>query len=147
MAPIKEWFGLYNVIYNWLEKNYGYNALEEYWEFMTENCFKGVAEKFKDDGLCAIKDYYEHTFSLDDGACSSCLEDEKLTIEVTKCPDYEFMKSSPNPHFVPIKSYCKHHEVMNRILAEKSGHTFCMRECDNKGHCIWIFTKKGGMKR
>lgn len=94
MAPIKEWFGLYNVVYNWIEKNYGYNALEEYWMFMTENCFEDVAETFKDGGLSAIKDYYEYTFNLDNGECRSCLEDEKLTIEVIKCPDYEFMKSS-----------------------------------------------------
>ncbi|HOJ11703.1 MAG TPA: hypothetical protein PK733_14060 [Clostridiales bacterium] len=142
MAPIKEWFGLYNVIYNWFEKNYGYEALEEYWMFIAENCFEDVVEKFKDEGLDGIRGYYEHIFNLDEGECKTYLENGKLTIEVNKCPDYEFMKSSPNPHFVPIKSYCKHHEVMNNILADKSGHTFCMCQCDNNGHCKWMFTKK-----
>jgi len=145
MAPIKEWFGLYNVMYNWFEKKYGYKALNEYWSYITESCFDKVVEDFKKGGLESIKDYYEHTFRLDNGKCKAYLENEKLTIEVTKCPDYEFMKSSSNAHFVPIENYCKHHEVMNNILAEKSGHSFCMCECDNDGYCKWSFSKKGGV--
>ena len=93
MAPIKEWFGAYNVIYNWFERNYGYSALEEYWKYIAQNCFEEVVEKFKNGGLNAIKDYYEHTFGLDEGECGTCLENGSLTIEVVKCPDYEFMRS------------------------------------------------------
>jgi hypothetical protein len=144
MAPIKEWFGGYNVIFNWFELNYGYSALEEYWKYIAQNCFEEVIEKFKNGGLTAIKDYYEYTFGLDEGECKTSLENGKLTIEVVKCPDYEFMKSSSNPNFIPIKNYCKHHEIINGVLAKESGHLFCMEECDSNGRCKWAFKKGKG---
>ncbi len=142
MAPIKEWFGVYNVIYKWFEKNYGCEALEEYWRYIANTCFNNVIDKFKNEGLPGIKDYYEKTFKQDDGECITNLSNGKLTIEVVKCPDYDFLKSSPNPNFVPIANYCKHHDVINQILAEKSGCTFRMEECDNNGKCKWVFEKK-----
>lgn len=121
---------------------YGYDALEKYWRFLAESCFIDVIERFKTEGLEGIKEYYEHSFSMDDGEFSSYIEDEKLIFDVKKCPDYEFMKSSDNPNFIPIHNYCRHHDVINSILAERSGYFFNMSECSNSGTCKWVFEKK-----
>jgi len=142
MAPIKEWFGAYNIIYNWFEEKYGYSALEEYWRFIADNCFGDIVKKFSEEGLKGIKEYYEHTFDLDQGEYVSRLNEDSLTIRVEKCPDYDFMKSSDNPFFKPIKNYCKHHEIINSVIAQRSGYTFCMEECDSNGKCKWTFKKQ-----
>ena len=141
MAPIKEWFGLYNVIFSWFEEKYGYQAMAEYWKYIGDNCFDDVVEKIKAGGLKGIQEYFEHTFDLDQGEYVSELQDDRLIFSVEKCPDYEFMKSSENPYFKPIGDYCKHHEVINSIISEKSGYSFCMEECDGAGKCKWVFKK------
>ncbi len=139
MAPIKEWFGVYNVIFNWFENRHGYNALESYWRFLVDSCFENVIMKIKVEGLKGIEEYFENTFRIDEGEFRSQLEEDKLIFEVLKCPDYKFMKSSTNPNFVPNVHYCKHHEVMNHLLAEKSGYRFYMQECSMDGTCKWVF--------
>ncbi|NJD02893.1 MAG: hypothetical protein FIA99_09955 [Ruminiclostridium sp.] len=142
MAPIKEWFGVYNIIFNWFEEKYGSQALEEYWRHIAENCYQDVIELFKRNGLEGIKQYMEETISLDDGEYVSSLEDSKVTFKVKKCPDYRFLSSSSNPFFKPVKSYCKHHAVINSFIAEKSGFDFHMEECDDSGGCKWVFKKQ-----
>lgn len=142
MAPIKEWFGGYNVIFNWIEEKYGYDALEQYWRFIAESCFGDIKGISDGNELTGLKDYYECTFAKDDGEYVSEIIDGKLTFEIKKCPDYQFMLSSSNPYFKPIKNYCRHHEVINSVIAEKAGCSFCMTECNNNGACKWIFEKK-----
>ena len=142
MAAIKEWFGLYNVIFNWIENKYGYSALEDYWEFIAKSCCEEAVEKVSRDGLEGIKQYYEHTFDLDQAGYSSKYEEGNLVFEISKCPDYEFMNSSGNVHFKPVKNYCRHHEVINNFIAEQCGLSFSMPHCGNHGTCRWVFGKK-----
>lgn len=140
MAPIKEWFGVYNVIYNWFEKKYGYSELENYWKYIADACYGENVEIFRKKGLKGIKEYFESVFMLDDGEIKCCLEDgRRMELQIVKCPDHEFFKSSENKYFKPIKSYCMHHAVINARLAEKSGYKFRMPECDCKGKCKWVF--------
>lgn len=141
MAPIKEWFGCYNIIFSWFEEKYGYKALEEYWQFIAASCFDETIEYFRKEGLKGINDYFESIFSADGGEVRSNLANGKLVFEIEKCPDYDFLQSSDNPHFKPIKHYCRHHEIINSILAKQSGHRFCMTECSNNGRCKWEFVK------
>lgn len=139
MSAIKEWYGAYNVIFNWFKENYGKKALEEYWKFIANSCYDETIEKFKNEGLDGIKEYFEDIFDKDGGKYNSNLKDNKLVFEVVDCPAYSFMKNSDNPYFEPIEEYCEHHQVINSILAKKSGHKFEMVECDNNGHCKWVF--------
>lgn len=141
MAPIKEWFGAYNIIFNWFERKYGYDALEKYWCFIVKSCYNEVVEQFKSEGLEGIKRYFDQVFSTNGGECKSKMEDGRLVFEVKKCHDYEAMKMSYNPNFIPIYHYCRHHKAMNNLMAEKSGHAFRMMECDNNGTCKWAFEK------
>ena len=143
MAPIKEWFGLYNVIFGWFESKYGSKALEEYYRYLAENCFDDVIEKFRIHGLQGIKDYYEHTFDIDQGEYDSEMLEDEFLFTVKKCPDYQFMLSSENQYFKPMKNYCKHHEIINSVICENSGHCFRMLECDGKGECRWSFRRGG----
>ena len=142
MAAIKEWFGAYNVIFNWIDKKYGYNALEDYWKHLAETCFNDVIEKFKIEGIECMEQYFKHAFDMDDGQYLTKLEGNKLIFEVVKCPDYEFMESSKNKYFKPVNKYCKHHEIINSIIAYKSGYEFQMTECDNNGKCKWTFKRR-----
>lgn len=143
MAPIKEWFGLYNVIFNWFEEKYGGKALEEYWRHIASSCYGEVEEDFREKGLKQIRDYFNAVFERDSGEYLSELKEDRLIYRVVKCPDYDFMNSSENPYFHPIKDYCRHHEVINSVLAEKAGYSFRMTGCSGQGQCTWEVEKCG----
>ena len=140
MAPIREWFGVYNIIYRWFEQRYGKKALEEYWKYIAQNCFSEILNRFS-TGIVGVRDYLSETFDKDGGEYLSTIKGDSLIFEVTKCPDYDFMNSVFNINFKPIEDYCKHHEIFNSALAEKAGYSFCMAECNHKGQCKWVFEK------
>ncbi len=142
MAPIKEWFGAYNVIFRWFEKNYDKEALTEYWKFLAENCFQETVERFKKGGLDEIDNYFRETFEIDGGEYVSSFSENILLCEIKKCPDHDFMKSSDNPCFKPIEDYCGHHDIINSVIAQRAGFTFRMLECSGKGQCRWMFQKQ-----
>lgn len=142
MAPIKEWFGIYSIIFDWFEERYGYDALVEYWKFIADSCFPETVKAFKDKGLEGIREYVEETFQKDGGRFLSKPGEGYFEFEVTECPDYAFFHSSGNRAFAPHEYYCKHHEVINSVLSEKSGFSFHMTECDNNGRCKWVFKEK-----
>lgn len=139
MSAIQEWYGAYNVIFNWFKENYGKDDLVEYWKFIANSCYGETIEKFRNEGLEGIEEYFSEIFDKDGGTYKTKLEENKLVFEVLKCPAYNFMKNSDNPHFEPIAEYCEHHQVINSILAEKSGFKFEIAECNNDGYCKWVF--------
>ena len=141
MAAIKEWFGGFNVIFNWFEKQFGREALEVYWRHIADTCYDDVIGKFQREGLIGVRDYFEDIFRKDGGKIETCLQDRHLTIRIIQCPAFMFMNSSDNPHFLPIKDYCRHDAVVNECLAQRSGLTFRMTACNNHGQCEWEFTK------
>jgi hypothetical protein len=147
MAPIKEWFGTNNVIYRWFLEKYGEEGLELYWKYIAGTCFEETVAQFRKEGLSGIDDYFRFIFNRDGGAVKSTLAEDCLLFEVLQCPDYTFMDGSDNPNFKPIRDYCGHHRVINKILAEKAGFDFKMAECDGAGHCKWIFNKPAALER
>ncbi len=119
MAPIKEWYGAYNVIFNWFEKNFGKEGLVKYWQHIGRTCCAEVIETFKGEGLAGVKKYFEGEFSKEGAEITASLEGEKLFIDIKKCPAYEFMNESDNPYFTPRRDYCGHDEAVNTILARE----------------------------
>jgi len=141
MAAIKEWFGGFNVIFNWIEKQFGPAALEAYWRHIAATCYTEVIAKFKSEGLDGVRDYFEDIFKKDGGLIETTRQPGCLTIKVIKCPAFMFMNTSDNPCFVPIKNYCRHDEIINARLAQQSGLNFRMTACTHHGQCTWEFAK------
>lgn len=141
MAAIKEWFGAYNVIFNWFKQNYGNNAFDEYCRHIGSTCYEYVIKRFKREKLEGIKRYYQELFNKDEGKIECYMEDKKLTINIIECPAYAFLKSSSNPYFAPTDSLCKFDLIINKIIAEKSGFDFSMDECNKDGKCKWVFAE------
>ena len=141
MAAIKEWFGLYNVMFNWFEKNHGERGFEAYTRHIANTCYPDVIDSFKKGGLEAVKTYYEDLFHKDDGQIDAYIVDNVLTISVNKCPAYHFMRNSANPYFMPTQKVCRFDEIINSVLASKSGLDFEQKYTDHNSKCIWEFKK------
>lgn len=103
MAAIKEWFGGFNVIFNWIEKQFGHAALEAYWRHIAATCYTDVIAQFKRAGLEGVQDYFEDIFKKDGGLIETTRQPRSLTIKIVQCPAFMFMRNSPNHYFAPIK--------------------------------------------
>jgi hypothetical protein len=143
MAAIKEWFGLYNIMYDWFEKNYGYQELEEYWRFVARTCYTKLAAEFKEKGPGYVKDYYEMIFAEDGGKAVGTVCKDEVTIEVLESPDIKWMKAFDNPAFKPVPYYFNHYEVIFGEIAQMAGLDFKMLSIRKNGKCKWTFSKNG----
>lgn len=141
MAAIKEWFGLYNVLFNWFHKNHGEKGFEAYARHIANTCYPDTVASFKAGGLPAVKAYFEEQFRVDGGQIDAYIVDDVLTICVNKCPAMEYMKNSTNPYFTPTSRVCRFDAIVNGVLAAKSGLSFEQKYTDENGKCIWEFKK------
>jgi len=112
MAAIKEWFGLYNIIYDWFEKNYGYQKLEEYWKYIARSCYSSLAAEFRDKGPEYVRDYFETIFEKDGGQAIGTVRKGRVTVEVLESPDVRWLKAFDNPAFKIVPYYFNHYEVI-----------------------------------
>ena len=143
MAAIKEWFGLYNIMYDWFEKKYGYQELEEYWSYIARSCYADLAVKFREKGPEYIRDYYESIFLADGGKAKGVVHGNEVVVEVLESPDIKWMQAFDNPNFKTVPYYFNHYEVIFREIAKMAGIEFDMLENREDGKCRWAFRNKG----
>lgn len=143
MAAIREWFGLYNIIYDWFERNCGYPELEEYWRNIARNCYADLAVRFREKGPDYVKEYFEGIFQEDGGQAASVVGGDDVTIEVLESPDVKWMQAFDNPHFKTVPYYFNHYEIIFGEIARMAGLEFEMLKKGEDGLCKWRFCRKG----
>lgn len=139
MAAIKEWFGLYNIMYDWIEKRFGYNELEGYWKFIAISCYADLAKKFKEKGPDYISDYFKNYFLSDEGKVKVTVDKGAIVMEVIESPDIKWMQAFDNPNFKTVPYYFNHYEVIFGEIAKMAGIEFEMLEKRDNGKCKWVF--------
>lgn len=144
MAATQDFYGLYNIIFKWIEENYGRDELIKYWEKTTFSCYGDVITTLKQKGLIGIKNYYDELFDKENCNYKSHVVDGCLLYDIENCPPYNYFNNSKNPFDIPLFNYCEHCFVQNTILAKESGNVFEVLECNNKGGCKLKFYKKKG---
>src|SRR5690554_5903970 len=126
LAACKEWYALYNIIFNWMQLKYGYNEFYEYIKTITHSCFGSQINEIRLGGLCAIKEYYCSLFD-EDGTDYLLEESEnQLCFTINKCIEYEVIGDFPYLNGNACKHYCRHHLLMNEVLILGSGIKFDM---------------------
>ena len=88
MAAIREWYGGYNIIYNWFERKYGYEELKTYWHYLAEEVYKPLLKDTFEAGPQAIADYFHDIIESDEGKVETAVDGNSVTVEILECPDY-----------------------------------------------------------
>jgi hypothetical protein len=143
MAPSRDWYVTYNVIFNWISAQYGVEGLDEYLLQITKRCFPELIQKIGETGLKGIRDYYVDVFNIDGTRFSMKEDEESLSFEIEDCVDYVVMAESDMTCARPCPYYCRHHEIMNSYFAELCECEFSMTHCNGRGQCGWVFRRKG----
>lgn len=142
MAAIKEWFGLYNIIYTWIKENYGYDELVEYWKNIATKVYPKLAEDFRTKGFTFIKDYFEQIFAADDGKAVGAVEKDGVTITVIESPDVKWTQSFGYSSFQLQPFYFDHYKYVYGQVADMAGLDFEMIEQQPDGQCVFRFSTR-----
>jgi hypothetical protein len=142
MAAIKEWFGLYSVIYSWIEKNYGYDELTKYWENTARQIYPTLARDFREKGSGYIKEYFEEVFAADDGGATGTIDDTGVTIRVTESPDKKWSEAFGYSAYALKPWYFDHYKYVYGTVADMAGLRFEMLTCPPDGRCEFRFSLK-----
>lgn len=142
MAAIREWYGLYGIIYNWFEDQYGYGALEEYWRYIAETVYPEVAADFREMGFPYIAEYFAGIMEADEGKATISVAENAVTIDIQECPDAIWQKFHDNGYFMPRDHYYKSYEVIYGTVARMAGLRFEMLRYDPHGRLKFAFTRE-----
>jgi hypothetical protein len=146
MAAIKEWFGLYSIIYSWIEKNYGYAELTKYWENTASEIYPGLARDFREKGPEYIKEYFETIFAADGGAAAGTVDGAGVTIRVTDSPDKKWAEAFGYPSYALKPWYFDRYRYVYGTVAEMAGLRCDMLDCPEDGRCTFRFSIKEGTR-
>ncbi|MEG1524795.1 MAG: hypothetical protein RRZ24_06145 [Clostridia bacterium] len=145
MSAIREWYGLYSLIYNFMEDEFGYEALVDYWRYIGEKVYSDEADRFRTGGMPYIRDYFKSRIEVDDGIATFDVDEHHVVVDIQKCPDYIWQKYfDVNGFTLPRPHYFRVYEVIYAMVAEKAGLDFSMLRYDETGKLKFEFRKPEG---
>lgn len=142
MSAIREWFGIYNMMFRHIKDKFGEDELEEFLKQLGDTAYDDVSADFKTNGINQIRERYVSNFIKDGGKATAALAGEKLEIEVDACPDYEYMLNSANPNDKPEQYYCECCKRLNSRILTNAGYALEVSDIDNHGRCRWMVIKE-----
>lgn len=137
MAAINEWFGLYNVILNWVKSQDGEEAMKAYSRYIGEHCYKSQIESIREEGLSAIESQLVHPMRMDGGEIGVTIQDGTCCVDVHQCPSLMFNSQSDNPHFKNLRDACTFDFCVNEAIARECGLAFSGHMTESG--CHWQF--------
>ena len=136
---LSEFYGIYNSTFNFIEKNYGYDELVKYWEFMGEKYFSYLIDDIKKRGTKAIEEYWLESIENDDIQYKLKTEPDMLELRIDSCSAINFIKK--DPHYPIYGNYCEHCNIVNTRIGQLSGYGYKVDYDQDKGRCTHIFKK------
>lgn len=148
MSAIKEWFGIYNMLFRHMKETFGEQELREYLEYLADTVYADVSEDFAANGLVRISQRYIDNFikdggiaSVDGGEAAVVSDNGTLSLRIDKCPAYGYMLTSENPYDKPEQYFCDCCSRLNsRILSNADCQLF-ITDISRDGKCNWRIVK------
>lgn len=141
MSAIREWFGIYNMIFRHIKETFGDGELEEYLQYLGDTAYEDVSADFVKNGFSRISERYVGNFIKDGGEASAAADGDKLDIKVAQCPAFGYMLGSANPYDRPEEYYCQCCIKLNSRILSNAGYSLEVSDVDNDGRCRWKISK------
>ena len=88
MSAIHEWFGYTQAIYTYIQRKYGPEELDRYFQYLAEEAYCDVTIQYRDGGLEAVRDRYVKNFRKDgdENSAAAEIQDNVLIMDVRLYP-------------------------------------------------------------
>lgn len=141
MSAIKEWFGIYNMLFRHMKETFGENELNEYLEYLGDTAYADVSADFAENGIERISERYMDNFIKDGGKAAATVDRNVLDIYIEACPAFEYMLASSNPYDKPEQYYCDCCRKLNYRILANAGYGLEVSDISNSGSCRWKVVK------
>ncbi|MBT3319624.1 MAG: hypothetical protein HN948_06295 [Clostridia bacterium] len=116
----RDFHGILNLGIEYLQEQYGDDAVIEYLQEYTRVFHKPLIDAVKADGLSAIQKYFERIFEIEEVEEDILFEMgvDTLTIVISKCPALSHMKKT---NITPAAMFIETTRTIGLTLAEETG--------------------------
>ena len=134
-------FELYSHTFTHLEREFGFDAVREFWESIADSQLSDLENLMKTKGFKGMEEYWRATCGQEGADYEMDVTDDSFTILVKSCPPTNWFKDNNLEHY---HRYCEHCNTLYRRVGERCGFQMEYIPPDpQKGTCCGLrFTEK-----
>ena len=142
MISCTEFIPAYSEMFKFLERRGGVEAVDGFWEFLSDDFLGNLCELVKEHGLRGCWKYWSHTLNEEAADFTMSIDDEAGVFEIVmhKCPSKGRLLELE--HVEPYHDYCRHCDVLYARVLKPLGFECIsdMSQCD-KARCSLLVRK------
>jgi len=131
-----------NATFYHFTRNWGEQALVDYWQALGREYLQPLARRFEAGGLAEIARYWAEYYAAEPGGTVlvSRIDPGTVLVDVHVCPAIRWLRQSPDAAVHPPvhPMYCQHCLYINRAMLANTRYRFDLEGGD--GRCLQTFT-------
>ena len=134
-------FELYNHTFAFLERQFGFEAVTRYWQYISDQSLVDLEHLIRSKGFKGMEEYWRATFGQEGADYDMQVGEDFFQTRVKRCPPVQWLKSQGVDCY---PRYCEHCRVLYERVAERCGYDMQYLEPDQTtGACCGLrFTRK-----
>lgn len=132
MISCTEFIPAYSELFKTLEKLGGVQAVEGFWNYLSEKFLTNLKELVEQNGIRGCWLYWTHTLNEEAADFTMELDEEagEFRIDMHRCPSKGLLLQCS--HIEPYHDYCRHCDVLYRNILEPLGYEYVFDDsgCD-----------------
>ena len=138
----KDFHGALSVGLEYLENNYGKEAVRQYLQRFATTFHAPLTEAINRRGLIALKEYLGKLYEIEGGQVKMTLSEDELLVEVDTCPAVMHMREHG---YTVARSFNETTRTVNEAICESTPFTAQLLEYDEQtGRSIQRFYRRRG---
>ena len=129
-------FELYDHTFAFLEREFGRDAVVQYWNFIADNQLGVLEDLMKRKGFAGMEEYWRATLGQEGADYTMKRTRHSFAVRVKRCPPNEWFKSRK---IAKYPAYCEHCRTLYQRVGERCGYRMEYFPPDQKaGTCCGI---------
>ncbi|MHB9025772.1 MAG: hypothetical protein ACYC7E_16660 [Armatimonadota bacterium] len=146
MIPCTDFIPAYSELFRFLEVKGGAAAVEEFWNYLSDNFLTNLHDLVAEHGLRGCWLYWSHTLNEEAADFTMELDEDTnvFTIVMHRCPSRGRLMELT--HLEPYPDYCRHCDVLYRRVLEPLGYAYDidLSGCE-QAQCMITVREKAGL--
>lgn len=132
MIPCTDFVPAYSALFSYLEDKGGREAVEGFWNYLSDNFLTHLAELVKEHGIRGCWLYWSRTLNEEAADFTMELDEDvgEFRLIMHVCPSKARLLEQK--HIAPYPGYCRHCDALYRRVLEPLGYQYAidMSKCD-----------------
>ena len=112
-------FELYNHTFGFLERQFGYEAVTRYWQFIGDRSLGDLEQLMRTKGFKGMEEYWRATLVQESADYEMEVGQDFFQCQIKRCPPVQWLKSQGVDCY---PRYCEHCRVLYQRVADRCGY-------------------------